>query len=70
MTQVHAINKNGKIVVVKKDFEDESKEQFLKRSWWIAKRICNTEKKDLQNIENNSYLWSCMNEYGVKYVGY
>jgi hypothetical protein len=68
MTQVHAINKKGKIIVIKKDFEDENREQFLKRSWWIAKHICNNEKKDLQTIENESYMWSCMNEYGVKYA--
>lgn len=67
MTQVHAINKNGKIVVIRKDFEDESKEHFVKRCWWIAKQVCNNPKKDLQQIEDTSNIWSCVENHGVSY---
>jgi hypothetical protein len=67
MTQVHAINMNGRIVVVKKDFEDETRDVFVKRSWWIAKQVCNQPKKELQQIENESCIWSCITNYGAVY---
>lgn len=67
MTQVHAINKNGKIIVVNKDFDEESREHFMQRSWWIAKQVCKHPKKDLQEIENDSCIWSCVVNHGVTY---
>lgn len=67
MAQVHAISRNGRLVVVKKDFEDESREHFLKRCWWIAKRVCNEPKKDLQEVEIVSHIWSCVENHGVSY---
>jgi hypothetical protein len=67
MTQVNAIIANGKIVVVKKDFEDENRDVFLKRSWWIARSICKDPKKETQHVENESYVWSSITHHKVSY---
>ena len=70
MTQLHAINKNGKMIIVSKDSNDESKEHFVSRCWWIAKQVCNNHKKEtksLQQIENESHIWSCIVHHGVSY---
>ncbi len=67
MTQVNAIIANGKIVVVRKDFEDESRDVFLKRSWWIARSICKDPKKEIQDIENESHIWSSVVNHKVSY---
>lgn len=67
MTQLHAINKNGKLFVIKKEYEDENRDQFLKRSWWIAKQVCKHPKKDLEQIENESLIWSNVSIYNVAY---
>lgn len=67
MTQVNAIIANGKIVVVRKDFEDENRDVFLKRSWWIARNICKYPKKEIQHVENDSYVWSSITQHKVSY---
>ncbi len=53
--QQHAINFQGKLVVVKKDCSDEPRHEFIKRSWWIARNL--NKYDSIEMVENLSHIW-------------